>query len=177
MALHLFLYNPSRKRRLTWTSVLFAAIMITITLTTNFFTYKDLQLRGYPDNFWKAFFSIEALRKSYHTPVMDICANPEPGDILIYYRWGCKDCEAVYLDIAHNVRKQERVFYIETNSENGQELLKDYPVTRVPAIVLIKENGAFHYEDPCKPTQGRTEYNPDALKTLLQEREQFLGKK
>ncbi len=78
-----------------------------------------------------------------HTPV-ESSVKPEDiksGDIIIYYRFGCKDCEAVYKDLKNSLADVSDVYWISTRSETGKALLKTYPVTEVPSGVYVRKTG------------------------------------
>lgn len=67
--------------------------------------------------------------------------NIKSGDIIIYYRFGCKDCEAVYKDLKNSLADVSDVYWISTRSKTGETLLKTYPVTEVPSGVYVRKTG------------------------------------
>lgn len=159
--------KQKRSRGLKLAAIWPALIITTLTLTMG---VMRMYTCGYQEN-PLGIFSTSVERHIRTTPVMDKLKTAQPGDIIIYYKFGCKDCEAIYRDINSDTDGLENIYYIETRSAYGQALLQDYPVNQVPALVLVKENGAFHYEDPCIKTDDNIAYNPQALALLLRERD------
>ena len=70
----------------------------------------------------------------------------ELGDVtVIYYRYGCPDCEAVYPDLCEALReRQEDVYWISTRSAQGRALLQEYVVGDVPSILYIYPDARGH---------------------------------
>lgn len=60
--------------------------------------------------------------------------------LILYYKFGCEDCEAIYQKEQTTFKNLEQVYWISTRSEQGETLRKTYPVTEVPAGVYITDN-------------------------------------
>ena len=79
-----------------------------------------------------------------NSPVMDRNVHPDQqGNILIYYRFGCGDCEAVYDDLKAEVEGKENIYWIASRQPEGQKLLQKYTVSEVPAGVIIQDDGMY----------------------------------
>lgn len=66
--------------------------------------------------------------------------NVAGGTIIMYYKFGCEDCEAVYKDLKAAVENVNDVYWISTQTENGKALLEKYPVTEVPSGIYVRNN-------------------------------------
>lgn len=65
-----------------------------------------------------------------------------PSDIfIIYFKFGCSDCEAVYPELSRQVRNQPDVYFISTRSEQGKALQEKYPIDETPTLVYIYPDG------------------------------------
>lgn len=116
----------------------------------------------------------DIIKNTVNSPVADFdYEQPKRDDIIIYYKFGCKDCEEIYQELKSDVKGLENIHWISTESENGLKLLNDYPVEQVPMLVFVKDN-YYIFADPCKVYQSDEDttitYNPNALSSLLKER-------
>lgn len=77
-----------------------------------------------------------------NSPSADTLATDKvkSGDIIIYYKFGCDDCEAVYKDLKVRLNGIDDVYWICTQTDNGKELLESYAVTEVPSGVYIRHD-------------------------------------
>lgn len=62
------------------------------------------------------------------TPVESAVPDDVSGKLLVYFRFGCSDCEAVYNNLYSELKNIPDVYYVSTRSEQGLELLAKYPV-------------------------------------------------
>lgn len=74
------------------------------------------------------------------TPVESVLPDNLDGGIIIYYRFGCPDCDAVYSDLSKQLENKNNVYWVSTESEQGKTLLKAYPVNVVPSGIYIYRN-------------------------------------
>lgn len=66
--------------------------------------------------------------------------------IIYYYRFGCKDCEALYPDLERRLEAIAPVVRIATRSEAGSALLETFPAASVPSCTYVKHDGSqLHY--------------------------------
>ena len=85
--------------------------------------------------------TIQAIQNS---PVTDRSADlDQPGNILIYYRFGCRDCEAIYDSLKAEVAGKEDIYWLASRQSEGQELLQKYAVSEVPAGVVIQNDDMY----------------------------------
>lgn len=85
---------------------------------------------------------IDVLTSTINTP-MQSKANPKdikPGSIIIYYKFDCPDCHAIYKDLSKNIKGISDVYWISSRSTTGEKLLKEYPVEEVPSAIYIRNN-------------------------------------
>lgn len=72
------------------------------------------------------------------------------GCVLVYFRPGCPDCEAVWPDLKATLAESglERVYFVNTRSARGKALLEKYPVQEVPSGAYVARRGnntpSFH---------------------------------
>lgn len=92
------------------------------------------------------------------------------GALVIYYRYGCPDCEAVYEDLKSRLDARGKPYYwISTRSNQGLALLDEYIVEDVPSALYIYPDGrghaiaSLHETDPAT---GRTVVPSDVFDYL-----------
>lgn len=79
------------------------------------------------------------------TPKEDKLPKNLTGCIILYYRFGCSDCEAVYPAMSEFFDGYDDVYWISTRSKQGKTLLETYPVAHVPTGVYITDSGTGIY--------------------------------
>lgn len=84
-----------------------------------------------------------------HSPVEDTLPTElTPGTIIIYYRFDCPDCRAIYDDLMAASANVDNIYFISSRSPQGQALLEQYPVSEVPSGIYLRAytyNGALEY--------------------------------
>lgn len=110
-----------------------------------------------------------------NSPVMDKSVNhDQQGNILIYYRFGCRDCEAVYDDLKAVVEGKENIYWVASRQSEGQKLLQKYTVSEVPAGVIIQGDGMYVSHVLCNfvydgsNETGHMQLDTHALNRLLE---------
>lgn len=73
-----------------------------------------------------------------NSPEEDDLPDDLNGALIIYYKFGCSDCEAVYNDLSSAVANNKNVYWVSTQSEQGKNLLEKYPVNEVPSGVYVR---------------------------------------
>lgn len=68
--------------------------------------------------------------------------NHMEGCLILYYRYGCADCDAVYQDLLDATADLPNVYWVSTRSDTGEILRTSYPVTEVPSGVYVSKTGA-----------------------------------
>ncbi|MDE6913792.1 MAG: hypothetical protein K2P35_08875, partial [Lachnospiraceae bacterium] len=116
--------------------------------------------------------TIQAIQKS---PVMDRNVNyDQQGNILVYYRFGCEDCEAVYDSLKAKIAGKEDIYWVASRQSEGQKLLQTYAVSEVPSGVIIQEDGMYTSYMLCDfiydktDELGERQLDTDALDRLLE---------
>lgn len=85
--------------------------------------------------------TVQAIQKS---PIADKSSNlDQQGNILIYYRFGCGDCEVVYDSLKEATAGKADIYWVASRQSAGQELLQKYAVPEVPAGVVILVDGMY----------------------------------
>lgn len=83
---------------------------------------------------------IQSVWKSIrNTPTEDLLPDTSEDKLIIYYRFGCSDCELLYHKMEQELQNIPNVYWIATRSEQGKEIRKKYPVKTVPSGVVIKD--------------------------------------
>lgn len=65
------------------------------------------------------------------------------GKIVIYQKFGCPDCRAIFDDLTSAFAGRDDVYWVSTRSDTGIKLREQYPVNDVPAGLYIKDEKAF----------------------------------
>lgn len=103
-----------------------------------------------------------------HSPEEETVPDKKTGTILLYYRFGCSDCEAIFTELQQETNQYDNIYWVSSRSTQGKELRKDYPVTTVPTGVYIRSN-----EMPLSLTlhretmDGTVQLNTENLQILL----------
>lgn len=85
--------------------------------------------------------TVQAIQNS---PIADRNGNlDQQGNILIYYRFGCGNCEAVYDSLKAATAGKEDIYWVASRQSVGRELLQKYAVPEVPAGVVILGDGMY----------------------------------
>lgn len=85
----------------------------------------------------------EIIRGLKNSPKEDRLPENLHGTVIIYYRFSCEDCQAVYQDLHETLDGLPDVYFVSTRSEQGKALLELYPTSRVPSgIYIMRENEA-----------------------------------
>lgn len=79
------------------------------------------------------------------TPNEDNLPKDLTDCIILYYRFGCSDCEAVYPAMSAFFEDYEDVYWVSTRSDQGEKLRETYPVSHVPTGIYITDSGTGVY--------------------------------
>lgn len=71
------------------------------------------------------------------SPTEDTLPETPNNCLIIFYKYGCEDCEAIYEDLSNALKQVDRVYWVSSRSKQGQKLLQTYPVKVVPTGVYI----------------------------------------
>lgn len=115
----------------------------------------------------------EILNSLKDTPKEDTLPKDLSGSIVIFYRFGCPDCKAIYPELNERLSDVPDVYYVLSRSEQGKELRKSYPIPSVPTAMYFSANGKHCYTyELDKQEDGTTVLNTENLERLLTLKEQ-----
>lgn len=82
------------------------------------------------------------------SPIESTLPENLDGCIIIYYRFDCPDCKAIYDDLMTASENVDNIYFVSSRSEQGSALLNQFPVEEVPSGIYIRMytyNGALTY--------------------------------
>lgn len=82
----------------------------------------------------------QAWKSIYASPKETLLPSNKNDILVIYYRFGCHDCELLYHTLKEQLNDVSDVYWIATRSKQGKQLRKQYPITDVPSGVAIKKD-------------------------------------
>lgn len=117
-------------------------ILFSLLMTTSIYdTYTTARKHGYykgldanADVIWKHI---------HRSPEEDTLPDDLHGKLIIYYRFGCPDCSAVYPELSKRLSEIANVYWISSRSPQGKQLLQSYPVDEVPSALYVKSDGTY----------------------------------
>jgi len=95
------------------------------------------------------------------------------GTIIIYYRFDCPGCRAIYKEESIAAEGVKNIYFISAKGEQGIALMKDYPVETLPSGIYIRNytyNGALSYtkKSLCeKDINGQYLFIPENFQRLI----------
>lgn len=145
------------------------AVICTCISIHSFAVYYTAQNHGLKDTNIPVYTMEESNKKS---PVEDTLPDTIENSIIIYYKYGCTDCEAIYNDLSKAIKNNDNIYFVSTESEQGKNLLKTYPVNSVPTGIYIYEQNnqtsKTYIQKPLYITDNsKTILNKTALERLL----------
>jgi hypothetical protein len=99
-----------------------------------------------------------------YSPIEDELPENLTGYIVIYYRFDCPDCHAVYDELSEQVKDNDKVCWISSRSTQGKALLASYPVDEVPSGIYFRE---YTYGGALTYTKKRLYTTDDDGNTIL----------
>ena len=106
-----------------------------------------------------------------HSPSEDKLPSDKTDIIVIYYRFGCSDCELLYNKIKDRTNNVNHIYWVATRSKQGTELRNTYPIAEVPTSIYIDTSGEMtEYSLSIKSTtnnQTNISLNEKNLNDLL----------
>jgi hypothetical protein len=155
------------ERVLTFTTVL-ASILVHRSIYDQLYTYQTAKQHGYQDGLTV---NAESLWRGIHKSPEESKLPENPDELkqslIIYYRFGCRDCEAHYQAIKTAVQPYTNVYWISSRSEQGKKLRETYPVEAVPTGVYITKDGTGLTYVLYTQLQNQTRLNEDELQSML----------
>ena len=154
----------------------YAILLITIISAVGLInTYHTARTHGYRGSITT---NAEGLWKTIHTSPIESKLpddlNTLKQSVIIYYRFGCPDCDAVYPELSKIFSQIDNVYWIASRSEQGKTLLEKYPVNEVPTAIYIKSDGTqltyVLYENTNNGTTINTENINDLMDAIAYDR-------
>lgn len=75
-----------------------------------------------------------------NSPIEDELPDNLANSIILYFKFGCADCEATYNQQLTTFGDLDNVYWVSTRSEQGKQLMKKYPIKEVPTGVYITDD-------------------------------------
>lgn len=122
-------------------AVKFGGMAITILSCCAVFLMLMIYGRSYTHgnrDVWMPFSTMEDYVKQ--TPTESKLPGTLQDVAIIYYRFDCGDCHAVFEDLNNIFGNRRDVYFICTRSEQGKEIRKTYEVPEVPYAVFIPKD-------------------------------------
>lgn len=131
----------------------------------------------------------EYMKQNIHDIINSIEYSPEedtlPNDItnitVIYYRFGCKDCEKMYHSLSEKFDNVSDVYWIATRSKQGTKLRETFPIETVPSAIYISDKEtAVLFELYTKSTENNKttiELNENGIDDLFKYRSKHIQKR
>lgn len=85
-----------------------------------------------------------------HTPPESKLPDDYKHKLIIYYRYDCHDCHAVFEDLKKETADYD-VYWVSTRSEQGKKLMEEFPPQEVPTGVVITESDSGKTEHLMRP--------------------------
>lgn len=92
--------------------------------------YEKLSLRDLPE-------------KIQVTLIEDDIPEDIRNYIIVFYKYGCEDCEAIHRSLNLAQKDNDKLICIASNSEQGKNLRETLPVTDVPCGFYIHSDGSY----------------------------------
>lgn len=126
----------------------------------------------------------EAYESIQHSPKEDKLPKDLNDTVVIYYRFGCKECETLFDTLQNEAAKfetktGEKIYWVSTRSEQGKALRKTCHTDNltVPSIMYIhtieNENAKFYLEPIYYRDPDGTHFYPAAWDKIIEIRDQY----
>lgn len=112
-----------------------------------------IQITGYRHGMttenWKNSTVSEIIESNKLSHVNQTLPDDAGGSIVIVYKYGCPDCEAIYYELLDIIEENEliNVYFVASNSEDGQYLVENAYIKYVPSGVYVRNeplsNGTY----------------------------------
>ena len=96
------------------------------------------------------------------------------GSIVILYKFGCKDCEAIYDNLRNTLQEHPdaKIYWLSSRSKDGKAFLDKYPTESVPTGFYIYKNQYRNVNYIQKPLNLKDSFNENGLNRLLELQQQ-----
>lgn len=154
------------KRAASVVSIMACAVLA-LAILTGYAEWSTMSLarsHGYADGWDQSPASLwEDIEKS---PVEDRLPRDMSGSILMYYKFGCEDCNELGEELYAALSSLAPTYRIATRSPTGRKLIEQYPVAEVPACVYFRHDGRQLYYILYEDGPDGTAVDQDAIRGL-----------
>lgn len=127
----------------------------------------SLAITAYQHGMYQTNLNIKDIQKAINaSPIQSKLPNDLKNNLIIYYKFGCHDCESIYNELSDTL-KNTQVYWISVKSNTGKKLLDKYPVSDVPAGLYITNNNTGVTKTLSKSINNQTILDLDNLNYLL----------
>lgn len=113
----------------------------------------------------------ETIEQTWHkidnSPVESTLPEDLTNAIVVYFKYGCLDCEATLEDTQKMLENVSDVYWIATRSKTGEKLREQFPVSEVPSAIVINEDGTYAQKIIYSRQNGKSVIDKDALTTII----------
>ncbi len=158
-------------RHFIWRHIGIAVALIVILFAIGsglLFLNSTMQQKGYTGK--EGITWTQALKAIPYMPDRDDLDMPDliSGSIVIFYRYGCTDCMAVFSDMEDAVSSSGiTVYHIPTRSEKGELLRQTVQIPAVPTGVYYGYDGRVYIYPLDKKENGQTVFNTESWEKLM----------
>lgn len=139
-----------------------------------FALYQTGASRGMTFDNWKQMTVPQIIETNSNTPKTQSLPDKKNGTIVILYKYGCEDCEAIYSKLEKTLDELEAkdVYYIASSTPDGKKMVEDGNIEFVPTAVYLRHeplaNGAAMNHVAIAYTNGNdTELDTAALRRIV----------
>lgn len=118
-----------------------AILLVNITLIVSIcFIHTDGLKRGMTSDDWDNYSIFEIIETNQNTPISEEVSLDDDGAIVILYKYGCPDCEAIYDELNDFLTDADidNVYFVASSSESGETLIEEGQITSVPSAIYIR---------------------------------------
>lgn len=127
----------------------------------------SLAVTAYQHGMYQNNLNIKDIQKAINaSPIQSKLPNDLKNNLIIYYKFGCPDCESIYDELLNNL-KNTQVYWVSVKSKTGKNLLNKYPVSDVPAGLYITNTDTGVTKTLSKSINNQTVLDLDNLNYLL----------
>lgn len=156
-----------KAKRIASIASVLACTVLALAVLTGYTEWSVMSLarsHGYADGWDQSPASLwEDIEKS---PVEDRLPKNMSGSILMYYKFGCEDCNELGEELYATLSSLAPTYRIATRSPTGSKLIKQYPVAEVPACVYFRHDGKQLYYILYEDGPDGTAVDQDAIRSL-----------
>lgn len=121
-----------------WPPVTYVVVSV-ICLSCSFALTMNAASHGMTDlDNWPSLSLYQTIKSTLHSPVAQTAPDDLEGQIVILYKFGCPDCEAIYDELSTATDGREGIWWVSSRSEQGRALVEAYSVPEVPSLLYFR---------------------------------------